>query len=238
MRSGPEWFIFIETLGIVSFAINAMIVAKDRGLSTLGVFVCAFATALGGGTLRDILLGPEAHPFFWVAFPFYIVAIFVLALAYANLGGVRAVIARRDVLIKESAEMLALASLGALGAAKAFNILSPLVGTGLLAMAQLWILCAFMGAISAAFGGILRDTLINEMPGALRPGVWVLEAVFIGAGVLVALRMADVPQPWTVLAGFIVTLAIRAPVVWKTQAKNKQAGMTPATTRAEPKRKE
>lgn len=35
-----------------------MIVAKTKNLSTLGIFLCAFATALGGGTLRDIMLGP------------------------------------------------------------------------------------------------------------------------------------------------------------------------------------
>ncbi len=81
MRSGPAWFIYLETLGILSFAINAMIVAKAKNLSTLGIFICAFATALGGGTLRDMMLGPAAQPFFWVAFPFYIVAIFVVAVA-------------------------------------------------------------------------------------------------------------------------------------------------------------
>lgn len=217
MRSGPAWFIYIETLGILSFAINAMIVAKAKNLSTLGIFLCAFATALGGGTLRDLLLGPAAQPFFWVAFPFYIVAIFVLALAYGHLDLFRQAIARRDTLVKETAEAVALASLGALGAAKAFSILSPTIGSGWMPMLQLWILCAFFGAVSAAFGSILRDVLLNEFPGALRPGVFVLEALFVGSAVLAALRMADVPQPVAILAGFVVTLLIRATVVWRAQ---------------------
>jgi len=215
MRSGPAWFIYLETLGILSFAINAMIVAKAKNLSTLGIFICAFATALGGGTLRDIMLGPAAQPFFWVAFPFYIVAIFVVAVAYANLDLLRTAIARRDTLVKETAEALALASLGALGAAKAFTLLSPVVGSGFMSMLQLWILCAFFGAISAAFGSILRDVLLNEFPSALRPGVFVLEALFVGSAVLAALRMADVSQPVAVLAGFLITLVIRAAVVWR-----------------------
>ena len=109
MRGGPGWFIFIETLGILSFAINAMIVAKGKGLSALGVFVCAFATALGGGTLRDILLGPGAQPFFWVAFPFYLVAIFGVSLAYARTDVLRRAIGRRDRVIKETAEAIAAA---------------------------------------------------------------------------------------------------------------------------------
>lgn len=213
MRAGPEWFIWIETLGILSFAINAMIVAKGKNLSTFGYFLCAVAAALGGGTLRDILLGPSAQPFFWVAFPFYIVAIFVLAIAYANVGILQAAIAKRDFLIKESAEAIALASLGTLGAAKTFIVLGPQVAPTALGQMQLWILCAFFGAMSAAFGSIIRDIIINEFPGSLRPGVWVIEALFLGCGLLAFLRMQDVPAPWALLAGFLVTLFIRLWVV-------------------------
>jgi uncharacterized membrane protein YeiH len=170
MRPEPEWFIYFETLGILSFAINAMIVAHGKNLSTLGIFTCAFAAAFGGGTLRDILLGPSAQPFFWVAFPFYIVAVFALAVAYANLGFLREVIRRRDFVIKETAELVALASLGALGAAKAFNFLSPGSPPTVMGATQLVILCAFLGAVSSACS-ILRDVLLNEFPGALKPGV-------------------------------------------------------------------
>ncbi len=158
MRAGPLWFLLIETLGIISFAINAMIVARAKSLSTLGIFTCAFATALGGGTLRDILLGPQAQPFFWVAFPFYIVAIFVLSVAYANVEPLRTLVGKRDYVIKETAELIALASLGGLGAAKAFTLLSPMVASGPWGGAQLLILCAFFGAMSAAFGSILRTS--------------------------------------------------------------------------------
>jgi uncharacterized membrane protein YeiH len=211
MRSGPEWFIWVETLGILSFAINAMIVARAKGLSTLGIFTCAFATALGGGTLRDILLGPAAQPFFWVAFPFYIVAIFAVALAYANLSVLQTLIGKRDYWIKETAELLALASLGALGAAKAYTLLSPGMTPGLIGATQLVVLGAFFGAMSAAFGSILRDVLLNEFPAALKPGIGTLEALFIGSALLVALRLGGVPAPWALLAGFLLIIAIRAP---------------------------
>ncbi len=214
MRGGPGWFIFIETLGILSFAINAMIVAKGKGLSALGIFICAFATALGGGTLRDVLLGPSAQPFFWVAFPFYLVAIFAIAMLYAHSEGLRSLISKRDKLVKETSEALALASLGVLGAAKAYNLISPTMQASAIGVAHLWIVCAFMGAIGAAFGSIVRDVVINEFPGALRPGVWVLEALFIGCGLVAALRLLDVPQPWAVLFGFLVIVLIRLRVVF------------------------
>jgi uncharacterized membrane protein YeiH len=213
MRSGPELFIWIETLGILSFAINAMIVAKGKNLSTLGIFTCAFATALGGGTLRDLLLGPSTQPFFWIAFPFYIVGIFTLAIAYANLGFVRDIIARRDYVIKETAELIALASLGALGAAKTYTILSPTIPSTAMGLAQLLVICAFLGAVSAAFGSILRDVLLNEFPSALRPGIWTLEALFNGSAVLAVLRLAGIAAPWALLAGFLVIIAIRIPII-------------------------
>jgi uncharacterized membrane protein YeiH len=221
VRSGPEWFIYVETVGILSFAINAMIVAHGKKLSALGIFVCAFATALGGGTLRDLLLGPAAQPFFWIAFPFYIVAIFALAMSYAHLGLIRDLIGRRDYIIKETAELVALASLGALGAAKAYNILSPAIAPTGWGLAQLLIICAFLGAVSAAFGSILRDMLLNEFPAALRPGVWTLEALFIGSGVLALARLAGISAPFALLAGFLVVIAIRAPIII---AKRPRAG--------------
>lgn len=209
MRPGPEWFIFIETLGIISFVINAMIVGRDRNLSTLGIFLCAAAVSLGGGTLRDLLLGAQAQPFFWVAHPFYIVAIFALSVGYAHFNQVRWIIGKRIAWLKDAAETAAFASLGALGATKAFNILGASAGEGLIAMAHLWILVSMFGAVSAAFGSIIRDSLMNEFPAALRPGVGSLESLFIGSGVLAALRMADAPQAWALLAGFLVIMFIK-----------------------------
>lgn len=208
MRGGPAWFIWIETLGIVSFAVNAMIVAHPRGVSALGVFFCAAATALGGGTVRDVLLGPQALPFFWAAHPAYIVAIFCLSVLYAKLPAVRRVIARRDVLIKEGAEAAALASLGALGAAKTFTLLGPGDG-GALSAAHLLILCAALGAVSAAFGSVIRDTILNEFPSVLRPGVGTLEALFLGCALLAALRLAGVAPARALLPAFLAIFTIR-----------------------------
>jgi uncharacterized membrane protein YeiH len=214
MRPGPTFFILIETLGILSFAFSAMVVAKRKELSMMGIFVAAVATALGGGTIRDMLLGPSALPFFWVVNPFYIVAIFVLSLAYAHFDIVQALIARRDVLVKETAEGAAYASLAALGALKAYTILSASVGSGWMSAAQLLILCSFFGAMSVAFGGI-----VNELSSALKPGTWGIEAAFLGSAVAVLMRMGGAEQPWALLGGFIATAALRSIVVVRNQAR-------------------
>lgn len=219
MRAGPEWFIFLEAIGLLSFAVNAMILTRPKGLSTLGVFVAAAVTALGGGTLRDILLGPEALPFFWIAFPFYFVSIFVVAVFYANSQTVQDLIAKRDFVVKEGTEALAFASLGSVGAAKTFNILSPGMGDGLWAVAHVWVLCAFLGAMTVTFGGIIRDTLLNEFPSTLKSGNGALESVFIGAGLVGLMLLLGVSQPWALLAGFLLTLALRIQIVLAARAK-------------------
>jgi uncharacterized membrane protein YeiH len=221
MRAGLEWFVFLEAIGLLSFAINAMIVTRPKGLSTLGVFVAAAVTALGGGTLRDILLGPAALPFFWVAFPFYFVSIFAVAVVYANSETVRNLIAKRDFWVKEGTEALAFASLGSLGAAKTFTILSPGMGEGIWSVAHIWILCAFLGAMTVTFGGIIRDTLLNEFPATLKSGNGALESVFIGAGLVGLLLLLGVYQPWALLAGFVLTLALRIRIVLAARAKIK-----------------
>lgn len=213
MRTGPTLFILIETIGILSFAINAILAGRAKQLSTFGIFVVAATTALGGGTLRDILLGPAALPFFWVANPFYIVAIFALSVGYCHIGTVRAILDRRDVVLKETAEVIAFASLGALGALKAFGILAPTMGEGWLAVVQIWLLSAFFGAMGAAFGSVIRDVILGELPAALKPRVGTLEAAFAGSAAAVALRLVDVAQPWALLAGFLVIAAVRGAMV-------------------------
>lgn len=221
MRPGLEWFIFLEAIGLISFAVNAMIVTRPKGLSTLGVFVAAAATALGGGTLRDMFLGPDALPFFWIAFPFYLVSIFIIALIYDNSATMRGLIAKRDFLFKEGTEALAFASLSGVGAAKTFTILSPGMGEGVWAFAHIWILCAFLGAMTVTFGGIIRDTLLNEFPATLKAGNGTLETVFIGAGLVGLLLLLGVGQPMALLAGFVFTFVLR---FWRVSAARARKG--------------
>ena len=222
MRAGPEWFVVIEAIGIISFAINAMIIAKDKELSALGVFFCAAATALGGGTLRDILLGPDALPFFWVSFPFYLLAIFLISIGYMKIAFVQAILDRRDLLLKETTEAIALASLGALGASKAFNLLGPGDG-GLVGSFHVLILCASLGAVSAAFGSVIRDTVINQFPAVLRPGIGTLEALFLGCALLAALRLSGLPAEWAMLPAFLLILTIRGLAVMAAEKRKRQS---------------
>jgi len=211
MRDGPLWFILIETIGLMSFAINAMIAAREKDLSPFGVFIVAGAAALGGGTLRDILLGPAAAPFFWQANPLYVVLIFAIAMAYVFTDVFRDLIARRIVLIKDVLEVIALASLAGVGTAKAFAILGPATGKGWAGATQLLLLSAFLGSATSAAGSVARDLLIGQPPATLKRSAGILEPLITGSALVAVLLM----KAWALLAGFTLTIILRGIVLWR-----------------------
>jgi uncharacterized membrane protein YeiH len=217
MANDLPWFTIVESLGIFSFGVNAMILSVGRGYSPLGTVLVTAASAMGGSTVRDLLLGPEAQPFVWAAAPSLLLATLSFALTYALFAPVRTLIDRRDHFVRQTSEALAFASLTALGAAKATLLLMPVVPFGLWGGAALPMLATVVGMIGSTAGLMLRDILLGETPTVLKEGAGLLEPVLATAIVVAALLAAGTSQPWAVLAGFLVALAIRAPRIWKTR---------------------
>lgn len=223
MADPIAWFAAAESLGIFSFGVNAAILAHGRGCSPLGVVLVTAASAMGGSTVRDLLLGPAALPFVWARSPALLLATLTCALAYALLAPVRSVLDRRDFYIKEGAEALAFASLTALGAAKATTLLAPVVPASEWAGLALPMLATVVGMIGSSAGLILRDLLLGERPAALVAGAGVLEPVLAGALAVSLLLAAGVPRPLAVLAGFLAALALRLPGVWRRRPAHRGA---------------
>jgi uncharacterized membrane protein YeiH len=224
VRDGPFWFILVETIGLMSFAINAMIAADEKQLSPFAIFIVAAAAAFGGGTLRDVLLGPEAAPFFWQAHPNYVVIVFAMTMAYTLTGWFRSVIARRINVIKDVLEIVALASLAGVGTAKAFSILAPDTQPSWTGAGQLLLLSAFLGAATTAAGSVARDVMLNQLPSTFKRGAGILEPLVIGCGAIAILLMAGAAKPWALLAGFGLTIILRGLRLWWPQPPRKQAG--------------
>jgi uncharacterized membrane protein YeiH len=72
---------YLDLVGVAVFAASGVLAARDRGLDLLGVIVVAAMTAIGGGTVRDLLL--DRHPIFWLMDPVYLIVIVAAALATA-----------------------------------------------------------------------------------------------------------------------------------------------------------
>ncbi|MGB0981656.1 MAG: trimeric intracellular cation channel family protein [Winogradskyella sp.] len=152
----------IDILGTIAFAISGVLVAMTKRLDPFGVFIIAFVTAVGGGTLRDLLIG--ATPVFWMTN-----MVFIYVISTATL---LAVIFRNQ--IKHLRKSLFLFDTIGIGLYTVIGIEKGLV-------ADLHpIICIALGTMSACFGGVIRDILCNEIPVIFRKEIYATACIFGG----------------------------------------------------------
>lgn len=174
-------------------ATGALAAARQKhDIVTFGFF--AAVTGVGGGTLRDLLVGA---PVFWVARPGYLVACLAAAVAVWIVGPGRG---RLRVLLWLDA--LGMAAYCVVGAAKAGALGAPPFSA------------VVMGVLTACFGGVIRDVLAHEPSVLLRREIYVTCAV-LGAGTFVSLELLGIAGLPAGLAGFGIAFAVRAgAILW------------------------
>lgn len=209
MTSGmsiAEWLvsngnIALEVIGTLAFALSGLLEAARKKLDIVGMAMVTFLAAFGGGTLRDILL--DRRPFFWVQNQFWIWVVLGMCLL--------ALIFIRGRHLEPTERATAWPDAIGLGIFSAGGTLIALQA-GMPA-----IVAVIMGIITAVFGGVLRDVVVNEIPRAFvdhQPysilafaGGWVVVgmdylgassfiAVGVGALVITALRFAAMILGW------------------------------------------
>ena len=187
---------WLDLAGVAANAIAGALVAGRRQFDWLGVAVVAGVTAIGGGTVRDLLLD---RPVFWIANPAYLQAA-LAATAFTLLYARRGRIPER---VLEAADALGLALFGIAGA----RIAMGLGHEGLIAVV--------MGVITGAFGGLLRDVVCNDIPMIFRQGQFYATAVIAGCSLYVGLVSWGVDAGPAAAAGMLAILALRvAAIVW------------------------
>jgi len=72
---------FLEMIGVIAFAISGMIVARSKNMDPVGIFTIGFVTALGGGTLRDLMM--DNHPLYWMKHQEQPLLILVMAIVFS-----------------------------------------------------------------------------------------------------------------------------------------------------------
>lgn len=191
----------LEGVGVLAFAVSGLLEAARKRLDLVGVVVVAFLTAFGGGTLRDVLL--DRRPFFWVANEAWVWVVMGMALVIPLV--LRARHLEPTLRAMQWPDAVGLGLFAASGTQIALGMgSSPLVAT-------------LMGVITAVFGGLIRDVMLNEMPwvisdyqlysviafvgGLLVWGLGVLGmapvvAVLIGAGAITVVRMLAMVFHW------------------------------------------
>jgi uncharacterized membrane protein YeiH len=189
----------LDLMGVAVFAASGALAAGRKSMDLLGVIVIAAVTAVGGGTLRDLLL--DRHPVFWMADPFYLTVI--LAIAVVTMVYIRW---RRPPL-----RALAVADAFGLGL---FTISGAQIAERAGMSALIVVLLATMTAVA---GGVLRDVLSAEVPLILRRDIYATAAV-CGAAVYLLTKQLAVSEPAAVVIGVVVVVALRlAAIVWGLQ---------------------
>jgi uncharacterized membrane protein YeiH len=189
---------FLDLSGIAVFAISGALAAGRKSLDWLGVAVIAVVTAIGGGTLRDVLL--DRHPIFWIADPSYLVV--CLVATAVTLLYVRLRVPPFRALFVADALGLAFFTIGGTQIAEQAGV------SGLLA--------GLMGMITGTAGGVVRDVLCAEIPLILRRGQLYASAAIAGAALYLALERGGIPRDIAAPVGMAAIAAVRfAAILWR-----------------------
>jgi uncharacterized membrane protein YeiH len=158
----------IEVLGIIAFALTGFYTARKKGMDLVGVYSLGMVTALGGGSLRDIIL--DRHPLFWVLHYEYAVLLLVLAVV-ASLTAQEVFERKGLVNVILALDALGLGSFSASGAS-----LADQAGCSLF-------VSSLLGVITGVFGGVMRDIVSNEIPYVFQRTELYATCAFVGAWV-------------------------------------------------------
>jgi uncharacterized membrane protein YeiH len=186
----------LDLLGVAVFAVSGALMAARKELDLLGVVVAATVTAIGGGTLRDLLL--DRNPIFWIADPTYPTVILVAALL--TLFYTRHARVPERALLLADAGGLALFTVSGATIAEQLGLPAPSV--------------VLMGTLTGCAGGLLRDVLCNEVPLILRRDVYATAAICGAITYLVALRVGAGDLA-AVLLGMAVVIVLRVAAIYR-----------------------
>ncbi len=189
----------IDLLGTISFAISGALAGYEKRLDAFGIVIIAFVTAAGGGTLRDILLG--VRPVSWMT---------NMNLVYTILLSVLLTFIVRRQLAKLRKTLFLFDTIG-IG-------LYTIVGLQIGLNAGLHpIICITLGCISACFGGVIRDILVNEIPVIFRKNIYAT-ACILGGVVYTLLSELNIPANYTsIIAASTVIITRILAVIYNIQ---------------------
>jgi len=185
----------IDILGTFAFAASGALHAMEKKLDPFGTLIIAFTTAIGGGTLRDVLVGNL--PVNWLNNEVTIFVIFFSAIIAMLFG----------TYIRQQLTSLFLFDALGLG-------MFTIVGIEIGLRYQLSVgICIALGTITACFGGVIRDVLLNKVPLIFHKEIYALACVFGGVFYYILLQFplhADISKIICILLIFFIrVIAVR-----------------------------
>ncbi|MDN3492323.1 trimeric intracellular cation channel family protein [Winogradskyella bathintestinalis] len=182
------FFQFIDILGTIAFAISGALVAMNKRMDPFGVLIIAFVTAVGGGTLRDVMIGIE--PVSWMrnmTFVYVIIGSATFAVILKN----RINYLRKSLFLFDTIGIALYTVVG--------------VETGLIAGLHP-LICIALGTMTACFGGVIRDILCNEIPVIFRKEIYATACILGGLTYFLLLQFLDEKNYLFIIAGLVVII--------------------------------
>ena len=183
-------FYSLDILGTIAFAISGTLAAMHKKLDLFGVFIIAFVTAVGGGTLRDILIDRALVS--WMQDLNYVYAI--------SAATIFAIIIRKKIAyLRTSLFLFDTIGLG----------IFTIIGTEIGIQEQLHpVITVILGTLTATFGGVLRDILCNEIPVIFKKEIYAM-ACIAGAVTFIILSNLEINTNTNYIITTLIVIIIR-----------------------------
>jgi uncharacterized membrane protein YeiH len=181
----PVSFVVIEFIGTFAFAISGIRLASAKHFDVFGAWIVGMATAIGGGTFRDLMLG--VNPF-WMTNSIYFICCGIAVFCVMAYG--KYLIRQKNTLF--IFDTIGLALFNVIGIEKTLNMGFPY-----------WTAIT-MGTITGAAGGVIRDVFINEVPLIFRKEIYALACVAGGLIYVLGVRLGMSAEVNALLSSFMV----------------------------------
>lgn len=188
----------LDFLGTLAFAISGVRLASAKRFDLFGAYVVGLTTAIGGGTMRDMLLGQSP---FWMTNPIYLICSAI---------GLLWVIVFRRILVRQNNTWFLFDTLGL--AIFTITGIEKTLSSGF----PFWV-AIIMGALTGAGGGVFRDVLINEVPLIFRKEIYALACVVGGLAYFLCYRAGMDNVPTGLICGIVVVIIRLLAVKYKLQ---------------------
>lgn len=180
-----DLILVIDILGTLSFSISGALTAMKHRMDPFGIAIIAFVTAVGGGTLRDLLIDANVT---WMRDLTFIYTIGIATLV-AILFRKKLSYVRRSLFLFDT---IGIALYTIIGVEKGILVGLPPV------------ICVFLGTITACFGGVIRDILCNEIPVIFRKNIYATACILGGATYFLLLNTSLVTEWIVIISGSVV----------------------------------
>jgi uncharacterized membrane protein YeiH len=186
--------LIIDILGTIAFAISGVLTALNKRLDPFGILIIAFVTAVGGGTLRDVLIDANVAWMRNLTFVYVIFGSTIFAVIFRKrLGYIR-----RSLFLFDTIGIALYTIVGVeKGIAAGFH---PII-------------CVALGTMTACFGGVLRDILCNEIPIIFRKEIYAT-ACILGASAYFLLHNTPISEDFIVIISGSIVIIVRLLAVY------------------------